>query len=158
MFGKKKLLARIEVLENRIRRLENMHATILPKDNWEMPSYIHRGSNWEDKYGRVGYYNGRQLNSAEVELQPIHPQPKQVDYRRITNVPATVANTENINGVTMEELARYVLDGTPIERKTKEEVVYQTSYSPNETSEFVETKLGNISVIERTDYDGRSCW
>ena len=34
MFGRKKLLARIEALEAQVRRLENMHATILPRDNW----------------------------------------------------------------------------------------------------------------------------
>ena len=37
MFGKKKLLARIEALEAQVRRLENMHATILPGDDWEVP-------------------------------------------------------------------------------------------------------------------------
>ena len=68
MFGRKKLLARIEALEAKVRRLENMHATILPRDNWEMPGFIRLGSNWEDKYKRVGYYNGRQLTGAEVEL------------------------------------------------------------------------------------------
>ena len=149
MFGRKKLLARIEVLENRIRRLENMHATILPRDNWEMPGFIRLGSNWEDKYRRVGYYNGRQLNSAEVELQPLHPQPKQVDYKRITNVPAVVANTENINGVTMEELARYVLDGTPITRKTKEPVTYVTEHGPESITSKVCTRLGDITMIEK---------
>lgn len=151
MFGRKKLLARIEVLEAQVRRLENMHATTLPRDNWEMPVFIHLGRDWENKRGQVGYYNGRQLTGAEVELQPHHPQPKQVDYRRITNVPTSAVDTDRIPKVTLGELARFVLDGTAIERKTKGEVVYQTSYSPDITSEFVETKLGNISITERTD-------
>ena len=148
MFGKKKLLARIEVLENRIRRLENMHATILPKDSWGMPGFIHFGAMWENGK-QVGYYNSRQLTSAEVELQPIHPQPKQVDYRRITDVPATVANTENLKGVTMEELARYVLDGTPITRKVKEPVTYVTEHSPESITSKVCTRLGDITMIEK---------
>ena len=149
MFGRKKLLARIEVLEAKVRRLENMHATILSRDSWEKPGFIHLGSGWEDKYKRVGYYNGRQLTSAEVELQPHHPQPKQVDYKRITNVPAIAANTENLKGVTIEELARYVLDGTPIIRKTKEPVTYVTEHGPESITSKVCTRLGDITMIEK---------
>ena len=119
MFGRKKLLARIEVLEAKVRRLENVHATILPRDSWEKPRFIHLGSNWEDRNKRVGYYNSRQLTSAEVELQPHHPQPKQVDYKRITNVPTSAVDTDRIPKVTLEELARLVIDGTPIRREEK---------------------------------------
>ena len=151
MASKKQMEKRIADLEAQVRRLENMHATILPKDSWEMPSFMRGGSDWEDRRLRRGYYNGRQLTSGEIALQPYHPQPKQVDYSRITNIPKKTVSTDRIPNVTLDELARFVLDGTPIERKTKEEVVYQTSYSSNETSEFVETKLGNISVIERND-------
>ena len=149
MFGKKKLLERIKALEAQVRRLENMHATILPRDNWEMPLFIHLGNGWEDSNKQVGYYNGRQLNGAEVEFQPRHPQPKQVDYKRITNVPAIAANTENIKRVTMEELARYVLDGTPITRKTKEPVTYVTEHSPESITSKVCTRLGDITMIEK---------
>ena len=119
MFGKKKLLARIEALEAQVRRLENMHATVCYGHSWEMPSFIHRGRQWEDKFKRVGYYNGRQLTGAEVELQPHHPQPKQVDYRHLTNIPASVVNTDRIPNVSLEELARLVIDHTPIKRQEK---------------------------------------
>ena len=119
MFGRKKLLARIEALEAQVRRLENMHATILPRDDWEMPTFIHFGRNWEDNYKRVGYYNSRQLSGAEVELQPYHPQPKQVDYKRITNVPTSAVDTDRIPKVTLGELARLVIDGEPIRREEK---------------------------------------
>lgn len=149
MFGRKKLRKRIEQLEAQVRRLENMHATVLPKENWEMPGFMRGGRDWEDKFRRRGYYNGRQLTGAEVELQPRHPQPKQVDYRRITNIPATVANTENLKGVTMEELARYVLDGTPITREVKEPVTYITEHSPESITSKVCTRLGNITTIEK---------
>ena len=148
MFGRKKLLERIEALEAKVRRLENMHATILPKDSWEMPGFIRFGAMWENGK-QVGYYNGRQLNSAEVELQPYHPQPKQVDYKRITNVPAIAANTEKLKGVTMEELARYVLDGTPITRKVKEPVTYITEHGPESITSKVCTRLGDITMIEK---------
>ena len=118
MFGRKKMLARIEALEAQVRRLENMHATILPKDSWEMPGFIRFGAMWENGK-QVGYYNGRQLNSAEVELQPLHPQPKRVDYKCITNVPTSAVDTDRIPKVTLGELARLVIDGTPIRREEK---------------------------------------
>ena len=149
MFGRKKLLARIEALEAQVRRLENMHASIRHVGNWELPSFIQLGCEWEDKDKRVGYYNSRQLTAAEVELQPFHPWPKQVDYRCLTNVPENKANTENINGVTMEELARYVLDGTPITRKTKESVTYVTEHGPESITSKVCTRLGDITMIEK---------
>lgn len=140
MFGRKKLLARIEALEAQVRRLENMHATILPRDNWEMPTFIHLGRDWEDKYRRVGYYNGRQLTGAEVELQPHHPQPKQVDYKRITNVPATSVDTERIPRVTLKELACLIIDGTPIKRQEK--------LSAKRISEYTEDTTTTITVTE----------
>jgi hypothetical protein len=140
MFGRKKLLARIEVLEAKIRRLENMHATILLRDSWEMPTFIHLGRNWEDKYKRVGYYNGRQLTGAEVELQPRHPQPKQVDYKCITNVPTSAVDTDRISKVTLGELARLVIDGTPIKRQEK--------ISAKRISEYTEDTTTTITVTE----------
>ena len=119
MFGRKKLLARIEALEAQVRRLENMHASILHENNWELPSFIQRGAAWEDKDKRVGYYNSRQLTGAEVELQPFHPWPKRVDYRCLTNVPVSTVDTDRVSKVTLEELARLVIDGTPIRREEK---------------------------------------
>lgn len=149
MVSKKELMERIVQLEAQVRRLENMHATISSRVSWELPSFILPGHEWEDRYKRVGYYNGRQLTGVEVEFQPYHPQPKEVDYKRITNVPATTANTKNINGVTMEELARYVLDGAPITRKTKEPVTYVTEHSPESITSKVYTRLGDITMIEK---------
>ena len=140
MFGRKKLLAKIEVLEAQVKRLENMHATILPRDNWETPTFLHFGRNWEDKYRRVGYYNGRQLTGAEVELQPIHPQPKQVDYNRITNVPTSAVDTDRVSKVTLDELARLVIDGTPIKRQEK--------ISAKRISEYTEDTTRTITVTE----------
>ena len=140
MFGRKKLLARIEVLEAQVRRLENMHATILPEDNWEMPIFLRSGRDWEDKHGRLGYYNGRQLTGAEIKLQPIHPQPKQVDYKRIINVPTSAVETDRIPKVTLGELARLVIDGTPIKRQEK--------ISAKRISEYTEDTTTTITVTE----------
>lgn len=119
MISKKKLLARIEALEAQVRRLENMHATIRSGRNWEMPSFVHFGLHWEDKYKRVGYYGNRQLTAKEIELQPFHPYPKQVDYKCITNIPASTVETDRISKVSLEEVARLVIDGTPIRREEK---------------------------------------
>lgn len=146
---KKQMKEKIEKLEEQVRKLENMHAIIRPTNSWERVSlFSDKRYTW---LGMEGTYCGRSLTWEEIKDRYEHPQPKRVDYSRITNVPKVAVSTDRIPNVTLDELARFVLDGTPIERKTKEEVVYQTSYSPNETSEFVETKLGNISIVERTD-------
>ena len=148
---KREMRKQIADLTERLVKLENMHANVMLGRSWECPFDVRRGALWETHDGRIGFYRDRQLTAREVQYQTRHPHPKQVDYRCLTNVPKTAVDTDRISGVTLGELARFVLDGTAIERKTKEEVVYQTSYSPNETSEFVETRLGNISVVERTD-------
>ena len=140
MFGRKKLLKRIEALEEQVRRLENMHATILRKESWEMPIFLRGGRDWEDKYKRVGYYNDRQLTSAEIELQPHHPQPKQVDYRCLTNIPASAVDTDRIPKVTLGDLARLVIDGTPIKRQEK--------ISAKRISEYTEDTTTTITVTE----------
>lgn len=113
MFGRKKLLARIEALEAQVRHLENMHAFIAFDYSRGL------SSEWEVKPKKVGYYNYRQLTSEEIKLLPCHPQPKQVDYQCLINVPASAANTDRISKVTLEELARLVIDGKPIRREEK---------------------------------------
>lgn len=147
---KREMRKQIADLTERLVKLENMHAEIEKVDDspWGFTPAARREFVW---CGMEGSYCGRRLTARELSDRYGHPQPVQVDYKRITNVPKTAVSTDRIPNVTLGELARFVLDGTPIERKTKEEVVYQTSYSPNETSEFVETKLDNISVVERTD-------
>ena len=104
MFGRKKLLARIKALEEQVKRLENMHAIILHKNSWELPAYVDVSR--ADATGRLGYYNGRQLTINEINFQPHHPQPKQVDYKRITNVPTSTADTDRIPKVTLKEIGR----------------------------------------------------
>ena len=140
MFGKKKMLERIKQLEAQVRRLENMHATILHGRDRELPSFIQRGCRWEDNHRRVGYYNGRQLTSAEIELQPFHPRPKQVDYRCITNVPASTVETDRIPKVSLEELARLIIDGTPILREEK--------ITAKRISKYTENTTTNITITE----------
>lgn len=138
MFERKKMLARIKVLEEQVKRLENMHATILHRGSWELPAYVDVSR--ADVAGRLGYYNGRQLTAEEIYLQPHHPQPKQIDYKRITNVPTSTANTDRIPKVTFGELARLVIDGTPIKREEK--------VSAKRISEYTEDTTTTITVTE----------
>ena len=128
MFGRKKLLERIERLEAQVRYLENMHATIRPAITWETP-VIHLDRDWKDKLERVGRYNGRQLTEAEVKFQPSHPQFKQ-----------TTVETDRISKVTLEELARLVIDGKPIRRE--EEIMSRR------ISDYTEDATIRTTVIE----------
>ena len=148
---KREMRKQIADLTERLVKLENMHAETRKADSWESLGFTPAARREFVWCGMEGSYHGRQLTAGELMNRYRHPQPVQVDYSRITNIPKNTVNTDRIPKVTLEELARFVLDGTPIERKRKEEVIYQTSYSPNETSESVETRLGNISVVERTD-------
>ena len=140
MFGRKALLKRIEYLEKRLTYLENMHATVTLDNSWELPTFVHFGYAWEDKHKRIGYYNGRQLSRAEIEQQPRHPQPKQVDYKHITNVPTSAVDTERIPNVSLEELARLVIDGTPIKRQEK--------ISAKRISEYTEDTTTTITISD----------
>ena len=140
MFGRKKLLAQIKELENRLKKLENMHANVMLSRNWECPLDVHRGILWETDDGRIGFYGDRQLTAREVLLQPRHPQPKQIDYRRITNVPTSAVDTDRIPKVTLGELARLVIDGKPIQREEK--------ISAKRISEYTEDTTTTITVTE----------
>lgn len=140
MFGKKKLLARIEELEERIQKLENMHASVMHKTYWELPANARRGANWETDKGVVGFYGDRQLTAREVQFHTRHPQPAQVDYKRITNVPTSAVDTDRIPKVTLDELARFVIDKTPIRREEK--------VLSKRISEYTEDSITRIIIPE----------
>ena len=83
-----------------------MHARIVPANSWQstrfaapdpFENYIHDG--------KEGRYCGRQLTAAELKARYEHPLTKE-----------RTAWTRRVSGVTHEELAQYVLDGTPIKR------------------------------------------
>ena len=117
----KELEQKVTALEQQIRRLENMHARIVPRHSLQstvgflgrdpFETYV-----WE---GKEGSYCDRQLTAAELRTRVEHPLPKQVDYRCLTNVPASAVETDRISKVTFEELARLVIDGAPIRREEK---------------------------------------
>lgn len=140
MLSKKKLIKRIEELEERLAQLENMHADVHPfVSSWGRLL----GFDYEYNGMEGAYYNGkgrRQLTREELKNLKEHPQTKE-----------RAIYTKTIPNVTLSELAQYVLDGKPIVRKTTEKVTYVTEHGPSTKTKTVETKLGNISMTERTD-------
>ena len=143
MFGRKKLLdrineleaqvKRIDELEEQVRRLENMHAGIRIVRDQELPTYIRRGYGWEFD-NKIGYYYGRQLTAREIERQSCHPQPKHVNYKCLYNVPSSTADTDRVSNVTLEELARLVIDGTPIRREEDVQAKRISVYTEDNTT------------------------
>lgn len=135
----KELEHKVAALEQQIRRLENMHARIVPRNSWQstvgfpgrdpFETYV-----WE---GKEGSYCGRQLTAAELKTRVEHPLTKE-----------RAAWTSKVSNVTHEELARYVLDGEPIKRKQEAKVVYTATYTPDTTAKSVKTDIGNISITE----------
>lgn len=119
MATKKELLERIERLERRITYLENMHAKVQPYNSWEWVYPVNKGSDYVDCTGNVGFYDNRQLTRNELIIARLHPMPRVVDFKRIINAPSIKADTERVSDVTLEELARLVVDGTPIQREEK---------------------------------------
>lgn len=147
MPSKKELLKRIEDLEERITRLENMHARIMPKKSWEIVGNIHTGINWEDDDGNIATYYGRQLRFSEMHTAKFHPLPRSIPYRLIEDAPKPSAKTEAIGRISLEELARLVIDGTPIERTEKFEGQMGVKYDRTRKVESVDTPLGSITAI-----------
>jgi uncharacterized protein YhaN len=135
----KELEQKVAALEKQIRCLENMHARIVPVHSWQstvvflerdpFETYV-----WE---GQEGSYCGRPLTAAELRTRAEHPLTKE-----------RAAWTSKVSGVTHEELAQYVLDGKPIERKQEAKVVYTATYTQDTTTKSVKTDIGNISITE----------
>jgi hypothetical protein len=104
----KELEQKVAALEMQIRRLENMHARVHNASSWQAT----RGFLGTDPFetyvwdGKEGSYCGRQLTAAELKTRVDHPLTKE-----------RAAWTSKVSNVTHEELAQYVLDGKPIERK-----------------------------------------
>lgn len=136
MPSKKELMERIVQLEAQVRRLENMHARIVPADSWQSTRFA--APDPFERYvhdGKEGTYCGRQLTAAELKARYEHPLTKE-----------HTAWTKKVSGVTHEELAQFVLDGKPIERKQEGKVVYTTTYAPGIKTQSVKTDIGDISI------------
>lgn len=142
MASKKELEKRIAQLEAQVRRLENMHARVIPSASWQStrPFGHYNVSDllYDDKYaykGKAAFYCSRQLTAAEIQARWEHPLTKE-----------RAAWTKKVSGVTHQELAQFVLDGTPIKREEKGEVVYTTTYTPDTETKSVKTDIGDISI------------
>lgn len=146
MFGRKKLLSRIRDLEDRITRLENMHAHIYPNESWMLPNGARAGLDWMDDNGDRGFYYGRQLTYDEIRTAKSHPQPQKVEHKRIINTPPLEVSTDAVDNVSLEELARFVIDGTPIERTEKFEGEKIVKYDKFNKTEMVDTPIGKVMV------------
>lgn len=122
MVTKKQLMERIEQLEAQVRRLENMHARIVPANSWQSTRFA--APDPFENYthdGKEGMYCGRHLTTAELKTRYEHPLTKE-----------RTAWTRRVPGVTHEELAQYVLDGTPIKRDQAMPAA-KIEYTPTET-------------------------
>jgi hypothetical protein len=137
MPSKKELMKKIEELESRLLQLENMRARILPANSWQSTRGLFLADPFEKytHYGMEGTYCGRQLTAKELRSRYEHPMTKERG-----------AWTKKVSGVTHEELAQFVLDGTPIERKQEGKVVYTTTYAPGTKTQSVKTDIGDISI------------
>ena len=139
MASKRELEKRIIQLEAMVRRLENMHARVIPATSWECSCMFGGRSLAEQAQyvyeGKEATYCGRQLTAEEIKRRWEHPLTKE-----------HAAWTRKVSGVTHEELAQFVLDGTPIKREEKGEVIYTTTYTPGTKTKSVKTDIGNISV------------
>lgn len=131
MPSKKELLARIEKLEARLTYLENMHAIVheATRKDWTY-EHIYRG--------KMACYNGRRLTKEEIKNLPDHPK----------NTEPVKTWTERVSDVTFGELARYILDGTPIQREGKISAIGKVTLYPDKTVTEVHTKLGDIITQE----------
>ena len=134
----KELEQKVAALEMQIRRLENMHAHIKTATPW--PTVGFWGDTPSANYvwnGKEGFYCDRQLTAHELKTREEHPLTKE-----------RVAYTKTVPEVTHEELAQYVLDGKPIERKRQANVTYTSCFAPDTTTKSVKTDIGNISITE----------
>lgn len=142
MASKKQMQAQIDALTERLTYLENMPAILEDTDDcpWikYTPSFI-----YENSYNKkIGRYNGRDLTRSEVREVIGCPHPRTREY---------TATTSNLGHVTLQELARFVLDKVPITRKYDKPVSYEFEVAPDSFTKSVETDFGNIKITEGTN-------
>lgn len=142
MASKKQMQAQIEALTARLTYLENMHVRLEDTDDCPCirytPSFL-----YENAYeGKIGRYNGRDLTRSEVREVIGCPHPQTREY---------TATTSKLDHVTLQELARFVIDRVPITRKCHKSASYEVEVAPGTITKSVETDLGNIKITEGTD-------
>ena len=138
---KREMRKQIADLTERLTKLENMHARIEEVDNfpWEFTPMAIKERTYCHK---IGSYDNRPLTAREVQSVICNPHPQTRER---------TASTKNINNITFNELAKFVIDGTPIQRKYSKPTMYESTYTPDSVTKSVETDLGDITITERTD-------
>ena len=142
MASKKQMQAQIEALTERLTYLENMHARLEDIDDYPWTRYT--PSFFHDRVyeGKIGRYNGRNLTKSEVRGVICCPHPQTREH---------TAATSKLSNVTLQELAKFVIDKVPITRKYHKSASYEIIHDPDSITKSVETDLGNIKIMEGTD-------
>ena len=138
---KRKMQAQIEALTKRLTYLENMHARVenVSKYPWSYTPLAEQERAYE---GKIGRYNGRDLTRNELREVFGCPHPQTREH---------TATTSKLDHITLQELARFVIDRVPITRKCHKSASYEVEVAPGTITKSVETDLGNIKITEGTD-------
>ena len=138
---KRKMQAQIDALTKRLTYLENMHARLEKVGGfpWGYSPFAEREYVYE---GKIGRYNGRDLTRSEVREVIGCPHPQTREY---------TATTSKLDHVTLQELAKFVIDKVPIKRVHYKSDRYEVLHNPKSITKSVETDLGNIRTTEGTD-------
>ena len=138
---KREMRKQIADLTERLVRLENMHARIVEVDDfpWGFTPMAIKERTYCHK---MGYYDDRSLTAREVQNVICNPHPQTRER---------TASTKNINNITFNELAKFVIDGTHINREYSKPATYKSVYTPESTTKSVKTDLGDITITEGID-------
>lgn len=141
MASKRKMQAQIEALTKRLTYLENMHARLenVNKYPWGYTPLAEQERAYE---GKIGRYNGRDLTRNELREVIGCPHPQTREH---------TATTSKLDHVTLQELAKFVIDKVPIKRVYHKSDRYEVLHDPDSITKSVETDLGNIKITEGTD-------
>lgn len=138
---KREMQKQIADLTERLTKLENMHARIEEVDTapWMFTPMAIKERTYCHK---IGSYDNRPLTAREVQSVICNPHPRTRER---------TASTKNINNITFNELAKFVIDGTPISREYSKPTTYKSIYTPKSTTKSVKTDLGDITITEGVD-------
>jgi hypothetical protein len=141
MASKKQMQAQIEALTERLTYLENMHARLenVMEFPWGYTPLAERECVYE---GKIGHYNGRGLTKSELRQVIGCPHPQTREH---------TATTSKLDHITLQELARFVIDKVPIKRVYHKSDRYEILHDPDSITKSVETDLGNIKITEGTE-------
>lgn len=138
---KKEMRKQIADLTERLVKLENMHARIEEVDSLPW-GYTPMAIQERAYCHKIGYYEDRSLTAREVQSVICDPHPQTRER---------TASTKKISDITFNELAKFVIDGTPINREYSKPTTYKSTYTPESTTKSVKTDLGDITITEGID-------